>query len=189
MWAPRAVGVGVRLGRGGSPLHLPEGARGCLGAWDFGFCSSLSGICSLLSKLRRCLPRWSGRPRRPSLLSPSLSSPHFSAHPAFRFMLLALAVMITEISLFVRVAKAVRFSISILYGLQQRSGEFKHLTVRIFFQNPITNHMQSRNFLLLRKRSSHLEFGVESHFARPCRSGVRSVAGALRTGHRLGHTA
>ena len=48
-------------------------------------------------------------------------------------MLLALAVMITEISLIVRVANAVRFSISILYGLQQRSGAFKHLTVRIVF--------------------------------------------------------
>ena len=45
LWAPRAVGVGVRLGRGGSPLHLPEGERGCLGAWNFGFGSFLfSGV-------------------------------------------------------------------------------------------------------------------------------------------------
>ena len=74
---------------------------------------------SLLSRLRRGLPRWSGRLRRSPPLSYSSSRrrPSFFTHYTLWFMLLCLAVPIITNFHFVRVTNTVSLRNSKLYGL------------------------------------------------------------------------
>ena len=104
----------------GGPLFTS--LRGSGDAWARGFWIWLLSAFrrySLFSRLRRGLPRWSGRLRRspPLLFSSTRRCPSFFTHYTLWFMLLCLAVPIVMNFYFVRVTNTVSFRNSKLYGL------------------------------------------------------------------------